>query len=375
MDRNFNYSFFNIMRFFCSISIALFCHYAEWFIYYMDTYNHFAEFPALAVLTGQSNHFTELFFIISGILFIHVYLPRIIAGKTSLDSFFKGRFFRLFPMIILSSLVLYLIQILLINFGFEPWYASLDIVTLFYDFLFGSGVVFMPDAFVNGPIWYLGTLMFVYLLAYGTALLYKKYPNKMIFFIMIFVGVCFINFDADLPVINYRVGRGITAFFEGCLIEFFLQSVPSFSKKKKTWLAVAAGIMFMIALVYLGLYLSGKDEFLANLDLFYDFCVYPPFIYLCFICKPLNKLSNTKFVKWLGNISYGIYLWNFTVFSFTFFLLRMQNFGADWLNQNWIKVWLLMLAGHIGLSALSYQFYEKPVADYAKKHWMQEKKA
>ena len=45
----------------------------------------------------------------------------------------------------------------------------------------------------------------------------------------------------------------------------------------------------------------------------YTFLVFSPIIILLYDIKWLNRICSNKFIKWLGNISFGIYLWNFPI--------------------------------------------------------------
>ncbi len=46
---------------------------------------------------------------------------------------------------------------------------------------------------------------------------------------------------------------------------------------------------------------------------FYALIVFPCLIVLLYDCRWLNRLCSTKGIKWLGNISFSMYLWNFPI--------------------------------------------------------------
>ena len=74
----------------------------------------------------------------------------------------------------------------------------------------------------------------------------------------------------------------------------------------------------------------------------------------------IAKLFSLKPLVWLGEISYGFYLWQFFVFLFfeKFILLRGQNF-----NTAQFYIYILTL---ICFSALSYHLFELPLRKYIK---------
>ena len=71
------YNFFELLRFIAAILIACFLHFHDHFIPLLKIPNPFEPYRLLWMFSTQSYVFVELFFIISGILFIHAYYPKI----------------------------------------------------------------------------------------------------------------------------------------------------------------------------------------------------------------------------------------------------------------------------------------------------------
>ena len=96
---------------------------------------------------------------------------------------------------------------------------------------------------------------------------------------------------------------------------------------------------------------------------FYSFIFFPALITLLYDTKWLNKICSTKFVKYLGNISYGIYMWNFPILI-TFHILNVFNI-VQMQVLTWEFIGILFVT-HMVVATLSYFFLEKGWADLLK---------
>ena len=72
---------------------------------------------------------------------------------------------------------------------------------------------------------------------------------------------------------------------------------------------------------------------------------------------PVRRLLGTPALRWLGEISYGIFLWHLTV------MFELADHGAaDWLPGNpFVSLTLVTLAVTIPLAAASYYLLERPL--------------
>ena len=364
------YNFFDLLRFIAAIMIACFLHFHDHFIPTLNIPNPFRPYRLLWMFSTESYIFVELFFIISGILFIHAYYPQI--GESakgiyySFDKFMLHRAIRIYPVVILTATVMFITEYVLYRTHNPLWRGNVDLVGLMLNYIFGGGTVLQIPKAVNGPAWYIGVLMPCYIIAYILTLFHKKFNVYLLWAIPICLGIVFIYQNSHIPFMTLDFGRGLVAFFEGCIFEFLRLKVQ-LSPKCKSYLKVVSAFVIIISFAYMYNHDHGY-KLIHNLVLYYDFYIFPALIFLLMHCDWLNKICSSKFIKELGNISYGIYLWNFPIYAFVFMCIKISHTPSDWILLHWKLIWVGILAIHILVGILSYHLYEKAVANRLNKY-------
>ncbi len=352
MHNDTSYSFINLYKFIAAVIIAMFFHFDDHFCLLLGLDDPFRRNPLTFYLSWHGWSLTELFFMLSGLLFMHVYFPRIREGVYTFNRFMKRRVLRLFPMIILSSTVLYAIELLLYRNDLKSWSGSIDILPLLWNIFFGSGVVFNSGAYINEPVWYIGVLMLCYVIAYSLSWVHRKYPNGLLFGLPVFAGLSIMYAGVNLPLFNFRVARGLVAFFLGCLLEVFMTHYRTYVPRRKRIIAGISCLMLAAAMFVLYYHLIGAGTMSSEV-LFYDFFVYPPFVFLSLVCRPLNRLCSNGFVRTLGSLSYGIYLWNFAIYAEVYLLVSLLENGPARAQANLMMLWAVMFVMHLLIAYLS----------------------
>lgn len=74
------FAYFNVLRFIGAICIAIFLHYNDHFLPCLGIANPFENNAFLWGLSHNSYVFTEMYFIISGILYSYAYMEKIMGG-------------------------------------------------------------------------------------------------------------------------------------------------------------------------------------------------------------------------------------------------------------------------------------------------------
>lgn len=374
--------FFNILRFIGAISIAIFLHYYDHFLPNMDKDWWFKDYSFAKNLSQYSYVFVEMFFMISGILFSVVYMKKIEEGE-KLDKFIIGRYKRIFPLVIISTIFMYIANIIYFK-RFKMFYScgSVSMLELIYDILF-AGTIALGTGItpLNGPLWYIGPLMICYVIAYILTKLYIKYKSKLVFLIPVFIGSAIILCNYNFFILNRYVARGFIAFFIGMIIfsDNILNRINELNTNYKKILKVCLIIIMMI-----GIYstVGRHNDLLANSkynkmteypnnminyynNLFiYIYLVFIPLFYLLYDVKWINKICDTKFCRYLGNISYSIYIWNFPILITITYILK-----SNWITIN-IQSWKFIFANfviHIVVATLSYYLIEKNIKQIIKR--------
>ena len=320
--------FLDILKFFAAISIAVLLHYNDHFLPFLKQENPLKNNAILYFLSINSYIFVEMFFIISGMLFVKAYMKKI-QTNLSFFNFFSNRIRRIYPLLIITSLYMYIANYILFEKTNTLWSGgTLELKELILDIIFaGKSILFMPKT-LNGPIWYIGVLMLCYLLAYFITKFFKKY--YIYCFLLLVIFGLFMNFHQNQYVLfNYDIARGLISFFNGSLLMIFLQKQKIFSKKFIKIILV--GILIIICY-----YLYHKQIFLvpqyftaiASTVIF-------PLLFIILYGSEFAFLKN-KTIRTLGDLSYPIYLWNFPIFITLHLLITLNLLNINILSYHFL---------------------------------------
>ena len=288
------FTYFNALKIIGAIIIAFFLHFQDHFLLYLSEKNPFTGIFYFLSIEGHC--FVEMFFVLSGILFSFVYQPKIIQGL-SFKAFIKKRSLRLFPPTVFTTLTAY---------GF------------------------------------ISVLMVCYILGF----VFTKYKSSVLFFLAIFIGACIQYFKLNYPFLNIDIARGLLSFFTGVTIKPLFEIISSFKKNEKIVFRI-----FIIFLMMICFSVYQKNSLYFSPTFFTLFFFFTPLIICLYDLKCLNKLCNTKFVKWLGDISFDIYLWNFPIYM----LLHLLIIKGCFQPLNIWFLWILAIIIHFAVATLSHK--------------------
>ena len=147
---------------------------------------------------------------------------------------------------------------------------------------------------------------------------------------------------------------------------FLINKMDELKKQVKIFLICISLVIIIISFGYIFFhfenysnFISNTNVFVSNLYIFFDFIIYPPLLYILYNFEWVNNFCNTRFIKYLGKISYGIYLWNFPILGGTYLLIRFLKLEDEYTVKYWFLIWIIMAVLHFILSVLSYNFLEK----------------
>lgn len=353
-------AFFNLMRFVGAICIAVFLHYNDHFLPYLGLQNPYNYNTVVWALSHDSVVFVEMYFIISGILFVFAYKDKVM-NNVGFDTFFARRIIRIYPLVVITSIFMYTGNFILYKYNGTMWSCgTLNILELFYDMLFGGKMAFWAGNTLNGSIWYVNTLLICYVLAYILTRLYKKSRSVFLYALPVFFGVMIQYSGKAFGLWNEGMARGYIAFFIGVMMGLFFESHPDFfsdDPRVRRRIRLAAGVELAAAM---GLRLSPiRDIMTGNIQSYFAFLVFPSVILLGYDCGWINRLCAMKPIAWLGNISYGIYLWDFPVYFTLHLLIVSGKLHIDVLSGKFL---VLSAVIHILVAGISYRFLEMPIS-------------
>ncbi len=317
----------------------------------------FEEFWILDFWGKNGAMLVELFFSISGLLFYHAYYHKIADHKEEFRHYFLGRVIRLYPLMIVSTIVMAVLQWALYyeSGSFFAGMRNNDIVHLFYNLL-GIQMLF-PDGYTfNQPTWYISVSMLMFAIFYLIAYINKKY-SRLIFLLPIYVGLNIAGMNFAL--FNRSISRGLIAFFIGVVLGILLEKGYS----KRIYLGVSMGALAVFASVCI---LFGQ-ELLGSLVGALELVFFPAIIVLFVKSSLIGKMTDNRIISYFGKISFGIYIWNIPVYCMICFVMRKINFTPVYESK---KIWLVVMLIVVAVSVVSYECLEKPVTKFLKKRFL-----
>ncbi len=315
----------------------------------------------------------NIFFVLSGFLITEILLKEIYAGKSAghiLKNFYLKRTLRIFPVYYLTVIILSAFKIGNVQ-DILPW-------ALTYTLNIGN-IWFGVNNNITMHFWSLCVEEQFYLL---WPLLLIVVPRR--FHLRTFQGIILlaiilravariIHFDSYLGFNHGSMFTCLDALVGGALQaylklnkEFFLKSVL-----KKTYLPV------ILVVAFLGLsYLLPEENILLQ-SFGRTICMLTAFFVVGWgalhIKTAWQPLVENRVVRYLGSISYGVYVFHWIIFSIFIISFREYwshlNFGKFRLlsYHAWLPAFVLFTVVTIAVASLSYFIMEKPLLKLKRK--------
>ena len=359
-------------------------------VLWYHVFEGFAFAGGTAIETFNHGHLgVDFFFMLSGFVISYAYDDRwkTTSGCLTIGSFFKRRLIRLQPMVVMGALIgliTYLIQGGVRWDGTQMsfhWIMMAFLLAMFlipaypgapYD-VRGNGEMYP----LNGPSW---SLFFEYIGNILYALFIRKLSNKRLAALVVTTGllwVGFVVFDISgydmigigwtLDAVNFLGGllRMLFPFSLGMLMarNFNVKSqkskvegfcFKSFITKNIFWIAII--VMFVLfSMPYISktgdISINGIYELACIIFVF-------PFIVWFGAAGNITSKFSTKICKFLGDISYPLYIVHYPVmYLFYSWLIdnKLYSLGETW------QVVLLVMATNIALAYACLKLYDEPI--------------
>lgn len=359
-------------------------------VLWYHVFEGFAFAGGTAIETFNHGHLgVDFFFMLSGFVISYAYDDRwkTTSGGLTIGSFFKRRLIRLQPMVVMGALIgliTYLIQGGVRWDGTQMsfhWIMMAFLLAMFlipaypgapYD-VRGNGEMYP----LNGPSW---SLFFEYIGNILYALFIRKLSNKQLTALVVTTGllwIAFVVFDISgydmigigwtLDAANFLGGllRMLFPFSLGMLMarNFNVKSqkskvegfcFKSFITKNIFWIAII--VMFVLFSMP---YISKTGDISVNgiYELACIIFVFPFIVWFGAAGNITCKFS-TKICKFLGDISYPLYIVHYPVmYLFYSWLIdnKLYSLGETW------QVVLLVMATNIALAYACLKLYDEPI--------------
>lgn len=307
-----------------------------------------SDFPYAVLFQVAFDHghwAVELFWVISGFVFAHVYFPR----QVTLWQFSVARFARLYPLHFVTLLYMAAVQALsLASVGHWQIYGNNNLRHFALQLFMASNSVKQSRGLsFNGPIWSVSLEIAAYGLFFFSLAGLRRFP---VVASMVGCGVAFALGASriDLPVIHFKIFTCAGYFFAGTLLYGACQRL-GWRPTATLLLSVILGGAALIAAAWNAqvaaacLAATAMIAALASLEL-----VFP---------------ATGHRLKPLGDISYSVYLVHVPLQA-TLLLTADLIWGS---SQGFADSWWLLpayLTVSIGLALIVHRRFERPVGKY-----------
>jgi peptidoglycan/LPS O-acetylase OafA/YrhL len=305
----------------------------------------------------------ELFFVLSGFILCHVYLPALETGRFRYGSFLWARLARVYPLHLatLAGVGLMAFAAVKAGFGIDPTILSWTSLPANLFMVHAWGLA--PEAGWNHPSWSISAEWFAYLafpIFGGAALALKSRPWAAVAAAVALMAALYVAFPllSGFPLTQATIAWGalriVPCFALGCAAYLLWQARPVGGQKAAMGLcgAFLAAIVAMAAL--------GAPDLL----------IVPAFgavIYaLACLTSSGSSLGTSRLGVWLGEVSYGVYMvcvpWKLL---FVNAAVKLGGFEGEVLP---LWLWLVFLVSVIPVAAAAHHIVERP-ARSAMKAW------
>lgn len=297
-----------------------------------------AGVPGLSWLYVYGHTLVDLFFVLSGFVICHVYLSRDEGLQLpGWRRFFGARIARIYPLHLATlclTAALFAIPVvweMKSNLPYDVWHFVLNLLLLQR-----SGLESYHS--FNLSAWSLTAEFIAYILFFLAIRIRARRSSVFAAFILMAVAAY------GAGILNIYVTRGIVGFFSGCLLWWYW---PHVRKIQPATLVVVLLVGWILAFQFMQ---RGFSVYMIA-----GLLIWPALVALAFEPRA-GRILSQRWLLWLGDLSFGIYLLHFPVY-----LLRAVILGPDplppstWLAANLVSIAIVLAAAHV-----TYRWFELP---------------
>jgi peptidoglycan/LPS O-acetylase OafA/YrhL len=330
-------------------------------------------YPVFKPLYDEGWVAVDIFFAVSGFVFFWLYLEPVRRREIGAGKFALQRISRLYPLYLATLLIASAMQIVFHHatgnwfiFGANDWSHFVKSIFLVQQWL-------PPDEMqsFNGPAWAVSIEVLLYIVFFIAVRLGVR--GALAATALTFVGALVFFRDG-------QVGRGLMGFFWGGVTYYAVHAIAARPGARHiarvVALAAVAAWIIAVADIYLGFHAAlfqmlplGAARFLIG----YEYAVFLFAFILLVVPLTLAALALheecfggawSRFTL-LGDISYSTYMIHFPMqLALALLALRLGWMPADFMH-GWVM--LAFYAVLIGLGALSYTYFERPVQAFLRR--------
>ena len=314
---------------------------------------HFSHFLYKEGFVGVS-----FFFVLSGFIIAYNYQRKFEQQTVTKRTFWIARFARIYPLHIATLLLSLLTGGYLLALNWDTLLKFCSQLFLVHPFVPRIDYFFS----FNSPSWSLGCEQLFYFLFPFLALWLSN--TRRLFWVLVSVGLLAawgMYLTPEEQIRAYWYVNPLTRlpdFLVGMLLfRLYDQSAKDWSVRRATRYEIGAVVLFC-AFYYIGS--AGLLPKVYRYSVYYWLPVSLVLYVFAMNKGVISRLLSHKYLVIGGEISYSVYLIH---------LFVIELYARTGWNYPWQAVIPLLLAVTIGLSLLSFYYFEKPVNRYIRKHW------
>jgi len=294
----------------------------------------------------------DLFFVLSGFVFFWLYGEKVRARAVAGFEFARLRFSRLYPLHFALLLVVAGLQLVFLRAtgGFFIYQANDWSHFIAHLFMVENWWPRSPQSF-DGPAWSVSIEVLLYCLFFVLCRLGLRRGWQMA--LVALAG-------SALLFVDEHIGRGVIGFFMGGVAFTLWERWRDGSATLSRWLmaATVTGWVTLAVLLYRDSPLLANGEGNMGFLVAFDYLLCPLTVLTLALRESVRGPSKLP-LEYLGDISYATYLLHFPLqLGLALIALRL-DLDSDFFMQGWVMLAFYVIL--IGLGALSYRFFERPL--------------
>ena len=334
----------------CAAIAILFFHYVHFFMAGPsrrpppDVALNYPAYDAFSLLYDRGYLAVQIFWLISGFVFSHVYYGR----SATTRSFLVNRFARLYPLHFLTLIVVAVLQwVAMQRLGYTPIYGKYDLAHFVPQLFMASDWLRETGGYsFNGPVWSVSVEIVVYAFFWFSRGLVARIGLPLV--IALIAGFYFAHEHYGEYSKVFSCGF---YFFTGCGLSLLRRSALGQGRR------LAIPVVLLAAL--------GAFGAVEATDWSWRYIALPGLCGAAFLLLAASERAAPqrlrRICQWLGENTYGAYLWHFPL-QLTIMLVLMPRYQPQEIAQNGWFLGLYLIAV-VAAARVSFVWFERPARD------------